>query len=79
MIHSQLYRRKHTSDYALTLVDSLDTLALFGDKERFDATVQWMGKKLHFDKNKIVSVFEATIRILEGLLLAHLIASDDST
>ena len=79
MIHSQLYRRKHTGDYALTLVDSLDTLALFGDKERFDAIVQWLGKNLHFDKNKIVYVFETTIRILEGLLSAHLIASDDST
>lgn len=65
--------------YALTLVDSLDTLALFGDKERFSAAVQWLGKNLRFDKNKTVSVFETTIRVLGGLLSAHLIASDDAT
>ena len=63
----------------MTLVDSLDTSTLFGDKERFNVAVQWLGKNLHFDKNKIFSVFEATIRILGGLLSAHLIASDDST
>jgi len=65
--------------YALTLVDSLDTLALFGDKERFTAAVQWLGKNLRFDKNKTVSVFETTIRVLGSLLSAHLIASDDAT
>ena len=28
--------------YALTLIDSLDTLALLGDKERFAAGVEWV-------------------------------------
>nr|DAD36660.1 TPA_asm: hypothetical protein HUJ06_007301 [Nelumbo nucifera] len=65
--------------YALTLIDSLDTLALFGDRERFAASVEWIGKNLHFDINKTVSVFETTIRILGGLLSAHLIASDYAT
>lgn len=65
--------------YALTLIDSLDTLALLGDKERFGAAVEWVGKNVHFDINKTVSVFETNIRILGGLLSAHLIASDYAT
>ncbi|KDO53923.1 hypothetical protein CISIN_1g0475971mg, partial [Citrus sinensis] len=60
--------------YALTLVDSLDTLALLGDRERFTTSVEWIGKNLQFDINKTVSVFETTIRVLGGLLSAHLIA-----
>ncbi|GER25487.1 Mannosyl-oligosaccharide 1,2-alpha-mannosidase IA [Striga asiatica] len=65
--------------YALTLIDSLDTLALLGDQERFSTSVEWIGKSLRFDINKTVSVFETTIRILGGLLSAHLIASDYKT
>jgi hypothetical protein len=30
-------------------IDSLDTLALLGDKERFSAGVQWVGKNVRFD------------------------------
>ncbi|KAL6986643.1 Alpha-mannosidase I mns4 [Sarracenia purpurea var. burkii] len=65
--------------YALTLIDSLDMLALLGDRERFSESVEWIGKNLQFDINKTVSVFETTIRILGGLLSAHLIASDYAT
>ncbi|KAL0376711.1 UNVERIFIED_CONTAM: Alpha-mannosidase I MNS4 [Sesamum calycinum] len=65
--------------YALTLIDSLDTLALLGDRERFASSVEWIGKNLRFDINKTVSVFETTIRVLGGLLSAHLIASDYNT
>ncbi|XP_059446936.1 alpha-mannosidase I MNS4 [Corylus avellana] len=65
--------------YALTLIDSLDTLALLGDRERFAASVEWIGKNLRFDINKTVSLFETTIRVLGGLLSGHLIASDYAT
>ncbi|KEH42783.1 putative glycoside hydrolase family 47 [Medicago truncatula] len=66
--------------YALTLIDSLDTLALLGDRERFAASVEWIGKNLRFDMiNKTVSVFETTIRVLGGLISAHQIASDYAT
>ncbi|XP_016575367.2 alpha-mannosidase I MNS4 isoform X2 [Capsicum annuum] len=65
--------------YALTLIDSLDTLALLGDRERFTSSVEWIGKNLRFDINKTVSIFETTIRILGGLISAHLIASDYNT
>ncbi|XP_010441994.1 PREDICTED: alpha-mannosidase I MNS4 [Camelina sativa] len=65
--------------YALTLIDSLDTLALLGDRESFTSSVLWIGKNLQFNINKTVSVFETTIRVLGGLLSAHLIASDYAT
>ncbi|CAN4099574.1 unnamed protein product [Withania somnifera] len=65
--------------YALTLIDSLDTLALLGDREQFTASVEWIGKNLRFDINKTVSIFETTIRVLGGLISAHLIASDHNT
>ncbi|KAF9605954.1 hypothetical protein IFM89_021280 [Coptis chinensis] len=65
--------------YALTLIDSLDTLALLGDREQFATAVEWIGNNLRFDINKTVSVFETTIRVLGGLLSAHLIASDFAT
>ncbi|WOK99416.1 alpha-mannosidase I MNS4 [Canna indica] len=65
--------------YALTLIDSLDMLALLGDRERFGAAVEWISRNVRFDIDKTVSVFETTIRILGGLLSAHLIASDYST
>uniref|UniRef100_A0A2P2KRG4 alpha-1,2-Mannosidase n=1 Tax=Rhizophora mucronata TaxID=61149 RepID=A0A2P2KRG4_RHIMU len=65
--------------YALTLIDSLDMLALLGDKEQFTFSVEWIGKNLRFDINKTVSVFETSIRVLGGLLSAHLIASDYTT
>ncbi|KAI4371943.1 hypothetical protein MLD38_010235 [Melastoma candidum] len=65
--------------YALTLIDSLDTLVLLGDREQFTCSVEWIGKNLQFNINKTVSVFETTIRVLGGLLSAHLIASDYAT
>ncbi|XP_037496867.1 alpha-mannosidase I MNS4 [Jatropha curcas] len=65
--------------YALTLIDSLDTLALLGDRERFTSSVEWIAKNLRFDINKTVSVFETSIRVLGGLLSAHLLASDYAT
>ncbi|KAL3700789.1 hypothetical protein R1sor_018811 [Riccia sorocarpa] len=66
-------------EYTLTLVDALDMLALLGDHEKFTAAVTWLGANLRFERNKTVSVFETTIRVLGGLLSGHLIASDQST
>ncbi|CAM6113553.1 unnamed protein product [Calypogeia fissa] len=66
-------------EYTLTLVDSLDMLAILGDHAKFSESVTWLGKNLRFDRNKTVSVFETTIRVLGGLLSAHLLASDDTT
>lgn len=34
---------------SLSQIDSLDTLALLGDRDRFAASVEWIGKNLQFD------------------------------
>lgn len=61
-------------DYMLTLVDSLSTLAVMGDP-RFNTSVHRLqADGLSFDVDSTVSVFEVTIRMLGGLLSAHLLA-----
>ena len=64
----------------VTLVDSLDALAIMGNSTEFQSATQriWHGfpHKFNFDVN--VSVFETTIRVLGGLLSGHLLAVDAS-
>jgi mannosidase alpha-like ER degradation enhancer 2 len=38
-----------------------------------------VGENLHFDIDKTVSLFETNIRVMGGLLSAHLLASDEKT
>ncbi|XP_018021975.1 ER degradation-enhancing alpha-mannosidase-like protein 1 [Hyalella azteca] len=63
-------------DYSLTLIDALDTLAIIGDREEFQRSVQRVIEDVTFDKDTTVQVFEATIRVLGGLLSAHLLIED---
>ncbi|KXN68007.1 glycoside hydrolase family 47 protein [Conidiobolus coronatus NRRL 28638] len=63
-------------NYALTLVDSLDTLAVMGDRDGFEKAVKLVIKDVNFNVNNKVQVFEVTIRMLGGLLSAHLLATD---
>ena len=60
-------------DYSLTLVDSLDMLAIMGNVTEFQAAVKLVVETVSFDKSNVVQVFEATIRILGGLLSGHLL------
>ncbi|KAJ2863058.1 hypothetical protein GGH94_003847 [Coemansia aciculifera] len=65
-------------DYLLTLVDTLDTLAIFGDMKGFQRAVNNTIKYLpNFDIDSHVQIFEVTIRMLGGLLSAHIIATDE--
>eukprot|EP00004_Rigifila_ramosa_P021518 TRINITY_DN5748_c0_g1_i1.p1 TRINITY_DN5748_c0_g1~~TRINITY_DN5748_c0_g1_i1.p1 ORF type:complete len:796 (-),score=157.68 TRINITY_DN5748_c0_g1_i1:14-2224(-) len=66
----------HIGDYALTLVDSLSMLALLGNRTEFASRVDWVAANVRFDKDINVSVFELTIRMLGGLLSAHILAAD---
>ena len=69
------------SDYhgvALTLVDSLDTLAIVEDRESFTWGVKWLASNLSFDLDARVNVFESNIRLLGGLISAHFFAIDSS-
>ncbi|XP_061187713.1 ER degradation-enhancing alpha-mannosidase-like protein 1 [Saccostrea echinata] len=63
-------------DYMLTLVDTLDTLAIMGNETEFKRAVQLVIDNLSFDKPTTVQVFEVTIRILGSLLSTHLIITD---
>jgi mannosidase alpha-like ER degradation enhancer 3 len=74
------YRAKHTprgdidevlGNFTLTLVDSLDTLALLNKVDKFEQAVKNVIEQVYFDKDIVVSVFESNIRMLGGLLSAH--------
>lgn len=60
--------------YSLTLIDTLDTLAVVGNYSEFRRVAQLILENAHFDMNINVSVFETNIRILGGLLSAHLLS-----
>lgn len=60
--------------YSLTLVDALDTLAVMGNFTEFRRVVKKLESTLQFDKDINVSVFETNIRIVGGLLSAHLLS-----
>eukprot|EP00271_Cylindrocystis_brebissonii_P003779 TRINITY_DN15030_c0_g1_i1.p1 TRINITY_DN15030_c0_g1~~TRINITY_DN15030_c0_g1_i1.p1 ORF type:complete len:590 (-),score=76.24 TRINITY_DN15030_c0_g1_i1:830-2599(-) len=59
---------------ALTLVDSLSSLAILGNATEFEKAVRWVGANLHFDWDVRVNVFEVNIRVLGGLISAHTLA-----
>ncbi|CAK4078679.1 unnamed protein product [Aphanomyces euteiches] len=60
--------------FALTLIDSLSMLALV-DPVEFEAAVQRVIHTVSFDRDVTVSVFETTIRVVGGLLSAHMLAT----
>lgn len=61
----------------LTLIDTLDTLAILQDAKEFQHAVKLVVSRANFDLDTEVSVFETTIRVLGGLLSAHLFALDE--
>ena len=68
-------------DFQLTLIDSMDTLAIMGEHEAFAHAIKLLETSNLTDfsiVNSKVQVFETNIRILGGLLSAHLFASDPS-
>ena len=62
--------------FSTTLVDSLDMLALIGDYAGFRKYVRMVIRDVHFDRNVNVSVFETNIRVLGGMLSAHMLLTD---
>lgn len=59
--------------YSLTLIDALDTLAVMGNYTEFERVVELLRGR-SFDADINVSVFETNIRIIGGLLSAHLLS-----
>lgn len=61
----------------VTLIDSLDTLAVLGDWEEFTWAVKYIERTIpSFALETNVSVFETNIRVLGGLLSAHGLLTD---
>ena len=63
----------------MTLIDTLDTLVVMGNHSEFRRAVDIVRQFFilsAFDLDVNVSVFETTIRVLGGLLSAHLMAID---
>jgi hypothetical protein len=53
---------------SLTLIDSLSSLVILGDKEGFEKGVKLVVDNVNFDLDAKVQVFEVTIRVLGGLV-----------
>ncbi|KAH9422303.1 ER degradation-enhancing alpha-mannosidase-like protein 3 [Dermatophagoides pteronyssinus] len=63
-------------NFSLTLIDTLDTLAIMGNYTEFEKAISLVINDVKFDSDIVVSVFETNIRILGGLLSAHVLAQD---
>lgn len=60
--------------FSMTLVDTLDTLIIIGDYDEFEHAVKLVIDNVKLDNDIIVSVFETNIRMVGGLLSAHVLA-----
>uniref|UniRef100_A0A673IN36 alpha-1,2-Mannosidase n=1 Tax=Sinocyclocheilus rhinocerous TaxID=307959 RepID=A0A673IN36_9TELE len=60
--------------FSLTLIDTLDTLVLLNKLDEFEEAVKKTVRDVRFDNDIVVSVFETNIRVLGGLLGAHVMA-----
>ncbi|TPP65212.1 alpha-1 2-Mannosidase [Fasciola gigantica] len=58
--------------YALTLVDALDTLVILENHTEFRRASRMLLDHLDINRNVNISVFETNIRVVGGLLSAHL-------
>ena len=62
-------------NFSLTLIDSLDTLVIMNELEKFDSAVRLVSDSVTFDSDIVVSVFEVNIRVMGGLLSGHVLAN----
>lgn len=60
--------------FALTLIDTLDTLVVLNKLDEFEDAVKKAVNDVRLDNDVVVSVFETNIRVLGGLLGAHVMA-----
>lgn len=63
---------------ALSLIESLSSLVIMGNYTEFEKGVRWLSENLKFDVDARINLFECNIRVLGGLVSAHLLASDSS-
>jgi len=60
--------------YSLSLIDALDTLIVMGLHDEFNKAVDYIKYNVSFDADINVSVFETNIRVVGGLLSAHMLS-----
>ncbi|KAL6524395.1 Alpha-mannosidase I mns5 [Orobanche hederae] len=63
---------------ALTLIESLSSLAVLGNHSEFERAVLWLSENLTFDVDVRINLFECNIRVLGGLVSAHILATDST-
>ncbi|XP_043704893.1 alpha-mannosidase I MNS5 isoform X2 [Telopea speciosissima] len=61
---------------ALTLIESLSSLVILGNYSEFERAVIWLSENLTFDVDARIHLFECNIRVLGGLVSAHILATD---
>ncbi|KAI9515693.1 ER degradation-enhancing alpha-mannosidase-like protein 2 [Dissostichus eleginoides] len=60
--------------FSLTLIDALDTLLVLGNQTEFQRVASLLQDTVDFDVDVNASVFETNIRVVGGLLSAHLLS-----
>ncbi|XP_057685318.1 ER degradation-enhancing alpha-mannosidase-like protein 2 isoform X2 [Corythoichthys intestinalis] len=60
--------------FSLTLIDALDTLLVLGNQTEFQRVASLLQDTIDFDIDINASVFETNIRVVGGLLSAHLLS-----
>ncbi|KAH7550417.1 hypothetical protein JRO89_XS13G0188200 [Xanthoceras sorbifolium] len=63
---------------ALSLIESLSSLVILGNNTEFERAVLWLSENLTFDVDARINLFECNIRVLGGLVSAHILATDSA-
>ncbi|XP_021292127.1 alpha-mannosidase I MNS5 [Herrania umbratica] len=63
---------------ALTLIESLSSLVIMGNNTEFERAVIWLSENLTFNIDARINLFECNIRLLGGLISAHILATDST-
>ncbi|PPD79641.1 hypothetical protein GOBAR_DD23443 [Gossypium barbadense] len=63
---------------ALTLIESLSSLVIMGNNTEFERAVTWLSENLTFNIDARINLFECNIRVLGGLISAHILATDST-
>ncbi|KAB1202467.1 putative alpha-mannosidase I MNS5 [Morella rubra] len=63
---------------ALTLIESLSSLVILGNNSEFERAVLWISENLRFSVDARINLFECNIRVLGGLVSAHVLATDST-
>ncbi|XP_038688325.1 alpha-mannosidase I MNS5 isoform X2 [Tripterygium wilfordii] len=63
---------------ALTLIESLSSLVILGNNTEFERAVLWLSESIRFDVDARINLFECNIRVLGGLVSAHILATDSA-